>query len=68
MEIGLLRIPDESRCNSLLQLRRNCLSVRYRHMSPSMPVISTHCLQIRYKLRLQVPGALFELRNDLHWS
>lgn len=33
MEMGLLRVPDESGCKGLSQWRRKCLAVRYRHMS-----------------------------------
>lgn len=38
MEMGLLRVPDESGCKGLLQRRRKYLAVRYRHMSLYMAV------------------------------
>lgn len=55
MEMGLLRVPDESGCKGLLQWRkrRECLAVRYRHMSLFGAVTSAYRLQIRYNNRLQ---------------
>lgn len=56
MEMGLLRVSDESGCKGLLQWRRKCLAVRYRHMSLFVAVTSAYRPQIRYNNRLQSSG------------
>lgn len=58
MEMGLLRVSDESGCKGLLQWRRKCLAVRYRHMSLFVAVTSAYQPQIRYNNRLQSSGGV----------
>lgn len=53
MEMGLLRVPDESGCKGLLQWRRKCLALRHRHMSLFAAVTSAYRPQMRYNNRLQ---------------